>query len=482
MPELSTILRERLRAAEKPTVPHPDADVLTAFAEELLPPGEREQVLRHLSACVECRDVVALTMPDALAPAEQEQEVLVPAPVRRRRWFFTPAFGMAGSIAVMILGLALILQLPQKREQKAASSAPAQPAANQAPPTMPAGTAAGQPMAGVSITTEAAPAPPAPALAASRTRQDNAAISSPAKRVASNFERATASAEVSTPAAGSSPEVSADLRSQDYVNKTFLANAFDPRVAPPLYRDLDLPQAPIPQSQPAFAPPNAVANSTLSSAPFAIPNAGQASSSTLTLYPNSEQKNQRILTRVLDLSRRQLAKRAPIDASNLGASAMFKPGTTSVQTGGDAIAAKSEAPTTNNGNGTLAQSPAFNNGALSFSRRSLLGASAYQWKVVEGKLLRSSDLRNWSEENPADENVHFKVVSANGPEIWAGGEDAALMHSHDGGTTWQRVTLGASATGTINSIEAAGLNLHVRSSSGQSWASQDGGKSWSLQD
>jgi photosystem II stability/assembly factor-like uncharacterized protein len=109
-----------------------------------------------------------------------------------------------------------------------------------------------------------------------------------------------------------------------------------------------------------------------------------------------------------------------------------------------------------------------------------LGGSQYQWKVVQGKLLRSSDLSHWSEENPRSENLKFSVVSANGSEIWAGGSDAALVHSPDGGATWERVTLGAAATGAITSIEVAGQNLLVKSSSGQVWNSQDGGKSWTV--
>jgi photosystem II stability/assembly factor-like uncharacterized protein len=42
------------------------------------------------------------------------------------------------------------------------------------------------------------------------------------------------------------------------------------------------------------------------------------------------------------------------------------------------------------------------------------------------------------------------------------------------------VTLGAAATGAITSIEVAGQNLLVKSSSGQVWNSQDGGKSWTV--
>ena len=56
------------------------------------------------------------------------------------------------------------------------------------------------------------------------------------------------------------------------------------------------------------------------------------------------------------------------------------------------------------------------------------------------------------------------------------------MHSGDGGVTWERITLGSTAGGTINQIEISQSNnsISVTSSSGQIWASHDGGKSWIL--
>ena len=46
-----------------PAVNHPDADVLTAFAERSLPELERAVVLEHLARCGDCRDIVALALP-----------------------------------------------------------------------------------------------------------------------------------------------------------------------------------------------------------------------------------------------------------------------------------------------------------------------------------------------------------------------------------------------------------------------------------
>lgn len=42
---------------------HPDADILTAFAEQSLVESERTRVMDHLASCSECREVVTLTLP-----------------------------------------------------------------------------------------------------------------------------------------------------------------------------------------------------------------------------------------------------------------------------------------------------------------------------------------------------------------------------------------------------------------------------------
>ena len=67
MNEVPKIVYHRLRAAmpaaELLEQMHPEADVLTAFAEQALSAPEREGVLQHLALCGNCRDVVALALP-----------------------------------------------------------------------------------------------------------------------------------------------------------------------------------------------------------------------------------------------------------------------------------------------------------------------------------------------------------------------------------------------------------------------------------
>jgi Photosynthesis system II assembly factor YCF48/Putative zinc-finger len=66
MPELPNIVRQRLKVA-RPTADHPDADVLTAFAERALPAVERAAVAEHVARCHDCRDVLVLALPATVA-------------------------------------------------------------------------------------------------------------------------------------------------------------------------------------------------------------------------------------------------------------------------------------------------------------------------------------------------------------------------------------------------------------------------------
>ena len=101
MQNVPKIVRERLKAVA-PAVNHPDADVLTAFAERSLPEKERGVVLEHLARCGDCRDIVALALP-ATEPVE--------AAIRPSRggWLTWPVlrwgFVAAGVVAIASFGL-----------------------------------------------------------------------------------------------------------------------------------------------------------------------------------------------------------------------------------------------------------------------------------------------------------------------------------------------------------------------------------------
>jgi hypothetical protein len=77
MPEFPNIVRERLKVS-RPTADHPDADLLTAFAERALPEPERAVVAEHLARCHDCRDILALALPATVIL----EPVRVPLPAR----------------------------------------------------------------------------------------------------------------------------------------------------------------------------------------------------------------------------------------------------------------------------------------------------------------------------------------------------------------------------------------------------------------
>ncbi len=115
MQNVPKIVRARLQR-EKPITaePHPDADLLTAFAEHSLPARERDHVLEHLARCGDCREVVALALPatEAVALASSDSTA-------RIGWLSWPIlrWGVvaAGILAVTSVG---ILQYRQRQQEK----------------------------------------------------------------------------------------------------------------------------------------------------------------------------------------------------------------------------------------------------------------------------------------------------------------------------------------------------------------------------
>jgi hypothetical protein len=82
---------------------HPDADLLTAFAERSLREAEREPVMRHLAVCHDCREIVMLALPEA------EMDIL-PTYVSTGQspgWFRWPALQW-GALAAGVLAVAMV--------------------------------------------------------------------------------------------------------------------------------------------------------------------------------------------------------------------------------------------------------------------------------------------------------------------------------------------------------------------------------------
>jgi hypothetical protein len=82
------------------TGPHPDFDILTAFAEGKLLARERDEVLAHLSACAACRELLSTAAAAQQQPVTELKPYLVarPTPPPLKTWL--PWVSIAATILV----------------------------------------------------------------------------------------------------------------------------------------------------------------------------------------------------------------------------------------------------------------------------------------------------------------------------------------------------------------------------------------------
>ena len=470
MPELSNLLRQRLVAQQKQDDAarvHPDADTLTAFSEQLLPAAERQQVVTHLAACADCRDIVALSRPELAIP--ETQPVFTPAAVPFWRRFFKPAFGLGGAVAVMAVVAILVLQHPQQsiqpqsNQEAKVAPAPAAPAAehqSSAPQTFADNTnGAVQPQ---SVT----PLAGDQSGAANRNKARTEPLLTAGVRGGIPARGSIIQSKTSA-AAPVQPALTAGLQKQDYLNNAFFENSSADAVS---LGQNGLASAPAPRN--------------LSTEARLTTNSGQIASA-YDVPANSSKSNVRLLTppppehsSIFDkikiagahsIFRPRIASPA-IKSNSLVTSAMStRPGTDLQK---EQPAEMAGPATADSG---LTQ-PALASRALSASSFASAAGSAPLWRIAGGKLLRSTG-SEWEEAYPGA-SFQFTVVNPHGSEVWAGGSQATLIHSRDGGAHWETARLGEAASGAVMSIVFLGNNVQIKTSDDQSWSSTDGGKTW----
>ncbi len=168
MTEIPKIVHDRLRAALPDQAvtgaSHPDADLLTAFAEQALSATEREGVLEHLARCGDCRELIALALPaldTAATPAEAEGERPATLP-RRGPSFAWPSLRWAALAAGVVVAAAVLLMHPGKLNQPTQPPVNSQVAANAQPASTPQiasppPVSSAMDQSAISATTQAAP-------------------------------------------------------------------------------------------------------------------------------------------------------------------------------------------------------------------------------------------------------------------------------------------------------------------------------------
>lgn len=484
MEKLPKIVRERLKAGAV-AVDHPDADVLTAFSECLLRDRERSQVLEHLARCGECRHVIALSLP------AEEPTVSVVRPLRDR-WFSWPRlrWGLvaAGFIVVGSFG-AVRYRARSHPEMVASYDAPRgqeiEKAKNQTEPL---------PAASVAATNEEKGTPQG------RFLDDE--VKSKAAPQAKEFDRLEQFAKLQPPARDQRPDAGTRgmLRPQ--------ALPHGPKAAPTQQWQQNVTantnnnayafqsQAPAPAVPPEFARKQSSSQGVVSAQATPPSTAGSAIGGPI----SSEKRSQDLDT--LAVNGRSLTVLPP-SGGNAGAEvARAKP----AETTPSANAPKPQL--------TDAYAVSIVNGS-NFSQTAPLAPESARWSInAMGGLQRSLDQgKSWqdvdvtgatgmgsganmrmamksSREKPLAKDkadakqvpVVFRAVSANGPDVWAGGSSGHLYHSSDAGGHWVQVVptwSGVVLTDDIVSLQFADpLQGRIVTSSSEIWTSSDAGQTW----
>lgn len=427
MTEVPKIVHHRLRAAElgrQAEQAHPEADVLTAFAEQALSQADREGVLGHLALCTDCRDLVSLALPAsefaatpaAAATGETESEAThEPVALKARRsWFAWADFSssdlrlsnlrfsnlrwaaLAAGVAVALFVMHAGLGNSGKTNQPGMAANRAATPAVQLAPAQVASEVPSQ--SGVATNTKAVAGKPA------LTDSVNAA-------------------PVRKPPTGLAQPLIA-------------RNSSAPLAAPDR-----LAQAP-------------TANRFAQGSPTATSETVEVSNSTAEVTTLSDSNLMaRLEPPSIEKAKPPLDEAAPSESAKKEATAVRS--ASPLQTNGMVTAQ------------TVAPAPTLKQGTL--------------WTIKAGVLQRSLDGgQNWL---PVLQGQHIWLCYAtHDQEVWAGGQAGALQHSADGGASWSPMatsTYGHSLGADIIRIEVMdSSSIMLTTSDHQTWTTTDGGKIW----
>jgi hypothetical protein len=112
------------------------------------------------------------------------------------------------------------------------------------------------------------------------------------------------------------------------------------------------------------------------------------------------------------------------------------------------------------------------------------------WSIsASGRLERSSTMNGPWTELHLDESVKFRVVTAEGNDVWAGGSGGALYRSTDSGAHWTRVKVGPNQTADRAVVTDAIVSIRfsdrqhgtVTTDALETWVTADGGEHWTVE-
>jgi hypothetical protein len=436
MTEVPKIVHQRLRVAGQAAAEgtHPEADMLTAFVEQKLAQAEREGLLQHLALCGDCREAVALALPavessPVIVPEVESARVPVSVTVAtRRNWFVWGNLrwaALAAGIAVAVLLVRPGLDHWGK-QNPTVSSVAKQPALTAQQPSNSA------------------------ANAESKVERDMdakaSAISDPKRQVALNKQyRQRASFErPASPAPGLGLQVADNLK-PDFSRldraKDAPASVAAKEAPAPVARTLD--------------------KTTGVSETVEVTGAAGAASEVA------------VGSLVAKAKAPAIEKAKPARDEATVAQAKVVQGKKAAAT-----ATTSTAQAAFEGDNKLAAAQAASPAAM--MKAATVRKQAPLWMISAGILQRSLDGgESWQTALKADHGLLCSASS--GPNVWAAGQAGTVLHSSDGGTTWNAVQISSQGhvlTSDITHFEIREKEIVLATADQQTWSSADAGKTW----
>ncbi len=428
MSDVPKIVYDRLRAGA-PGGAHPDADVLTAFAEQALSGAEREGVVRHLARCGDCREVVALSLPPVEAVAQPEAAAEGVSARRSadvsRAWFAWPNLRWAALAAGVVVVASVLVLRPGKQHESMVETVNRQ--AESVAPTTDANAKAPAPSANQ----------PAPSVAAIPAKPDNSLLrEKPALgMIASQPGRAR------TQTAAASGTQRADNKRADSLESKRNFSFEADKVA------LQAPAAPVASAKSGIA-----ASEQMSGSREVVVVSGAANA----VQPAPMED--RLMARTETAPAIEKAKPAAKEEGQLKTQVRSNEPQKKLATAYSAMDAG------------VAQK-------LQKQSKDVVA----QWSLAQGRLERSLDGgATWQTALQLDRPL--LSFGARGSDVWAGGQAGTLFHSTDSGATWTMVqpsTKAESLNSDIVAIEIRSpVEIVLSTSNNESWATADGGKTW----
>lgn len=449
-------LQEPVPGAES----HPDADLLTAFAEQSLGGRERALVMEHLAICGECRDVVTLALPasEITSPTDSPRGAGI-------GWFAWPVLRW-GALAAGILAVASVgvLQYTHRHQEKIVASnlvrnnlmqnnsrqkeesLSPQTAQQALPPAVPTMETADKKTSAHELASKARPFFSGAGRSARIGGGSGGGMAVGASPVSTGANRVLPNRDTASPQA-----LEATLQA--------------PNAAPEIRRQVRVgTSSTVVEVQSMAVPADSVVGSPQN----------QLAQNQADLPVKDRNVSNLDVVKAKDPVVPQPATASPSQPFQISSSVMVRvPSRWAVTPSGALQRSFDGGNTWENVVPNL------------FPARAADRRGALQSGVQRAAENAAQDTKDEEVVPAPSPELTFRAVAASGLEVWAGTADGALYHTSDGGNRWARVI--PSEAGTILSGEIASIQFSdpqhgkVATSTAELWTTSDGGQSWHKQ-